>query len=383
MEEKGVSHLAVSDQSGEIVSVIDNKSLVQFQSYGPVVLSREISAAESSQELAECCSRIPGMAKTLIDNSARTRHVTNMLASICDATTERLIQLAIDELGPPPGRFAFMAMGSQGRREQTLLTDQDNGIVFADDNQKNPADTADYYLLLGKKVCQGLEMAGYKRCPGGVMADNPFWCRSLASWISGLEDWVGKSEPKDIMALSIFFDARTVSGDAELLPILRSHLYTALQDEPAYFHHAAQNALSFKPPFRLLGNIYLSTGSTDHPGDINLKDAMMPIVSFARLYALKNQLVETHTLSRMDALVDRNIVQAASRDEISTAYDFLMDLRLQNQLQDILNGRSPGNIIHPTTLGYIQRELLKQAFSQIAIIQKKISYEFLGGDINY
>lgn len=379
MEEKSVSHLAVSDQSGNIVSLIDNKSLVQFQSYGPVVLSREISAAESPQELADCCSGIPGMVKTLIDNSARTRHVTNMLASICDVTTERLIQLALDELGPPPGRFAFLAMGSQGRREQTLLTDQDNGIVFVADDQNNPDGSSDYYLHLGKKVSQGLELAGYKRCQGGVMADNPFWCRSLNGWISDLEEWVQKSEPEDIMALSIFFDARTVFGDAELLTVLHRHMYAALQDKPEYFHHAAKNALTFKPPFRLVGRFYLSTHSIEHPGEINLKDAMMPIVSFARLYALKNQLVETHTLDRMEALVERNIVLAATGDEISTAYDFLMQFRLQNQLEGILNVQTPTNIIHPTNLGYIQRELLKQSFSQISIIQKKISFEFLGG----
>ena len=131
MEEKGVRHLAVEDQNGQIVSVIDSKSLIQFQRYGPIVLSREISRAETPDEVAQCCERTPPLVKTLMDSSARPRHVTNMLASICDAATERLIQLAIEELGPPPAAFAFIAMGSQGRQEQTLLTDQDNGIIFA------------------------------------------------------------------------------------------------------------------------------------------------------------------------------------------------------------------------------------------------------------
>src|SRR5690606_27304809 len=128
MEEKGVRHLAVEDRDGQIVSVIDSKSLIQFQRYGPIVLSREISRAANVEEVARCSERTPPLVKTLMDSSARPRHVTNMLASICDATTERLVQLAIEELGPPPTAFAFIAMGSQGRQEQTLVTDQDNGI---------------------------------------------------------------------------------------------------------------------------------------------------------------------------------------------------------------------------------------------------------------
>jgi len=150
-------------------------------------------------------------------------------------------------------------------------------------------------------------------------------------------------------------------------------------DEPAFFHHFAQNALIFKPPFRLPGNIYLSGGATEHAGEINLKDAMMPMVSFARLYALRHQIDQTHTLERIEALTERNVILPSSRDEIIAAYDFLMQLRLQNQIAAIQAGRPPQNIIHPGKLGYIQQELLKQAFAQIAAVQKKVSYDFLGG----
>jgi PAS domain S-box-containing protein len=379
MEEIGVSHLAVEDVNGQIVSVIDSKALIQFQSYGPVVLTREIDQAGTPSEIANCSDRIPSMVKTLLDNSARTRHVTNMLASIGDATTERLIQLAMNDLGSAPGTFAFISMGSQGRREQTLLTDQDNGIIYNVYDDGNQDIAAKYFKSLGSKICEGLNLAGYTLCQGQVMANNLSWCRSMTDWISSLNDWLLKSEPKDIMNLSILFDSRPVYGDIELAQKLRRHIHQSLIDEPAYFHHAAQNALSFKPPLRLAGNIYLSGGVSDHSNEINLKDAMMPMVSFARLYALKHQLNETHTLDRINALVERNIILPASRDEISTAYDFLMRLRLQNQLEDIQNDGRPQNTIHPAKLGHIQREMLKQAFAQITAIQKKISYDFLGG----
>jgi PAS domain S-box-containing protein len=379
MEEKGVLHLAVEDRKGQIVSVIDNKALIQFQRYGPIVLSREISRAKSPDEVARSSGRTSLLVRTLMDSSARPRHVTNMLASICDAATERLIQLAVNDLGASPAPFAFIAMGSQGRQEQTLVTDQDNGIIFVPPADADSKQVSEYFLQLGQRVCDGLNQAGYPYCRGGVMASNPRWCRSLPDWLSGFDDWVQKSEEQEVIDLSIFFDFRTVYGDAELTSELRQHIHKALLDTPSFFHHLARNALAFKPPLRLPGNIYLSGGATEHVGEINLKDAMMPMVSFARLYALRHQINQTHTLKRIEALAERNVILPSSRDEIIAAYDFLMQLRLQTQIAAVQSGRSPQNVIQPGKLGYIQQELLKQAFTQIAAVQKKVGYDFLGG----
>lgn len=379
MEEEGVRHLAVEDQTGQIVNVIDNKALVQFHRYGPIVLSREISRARTPDEVAVSCGRTAPLVKTLMDASARPRLVTNMLTSICDAATERLIQLAIDDLGPPPAPFAFIGMGSQGRQELTLLTDQDNGILFAPGGQVDPQTKRDYFLRLGAMVCDNLRLAGYHHCRGGVMANNPRWCRSLPDWLAGFDQWVIKAEPQEIMESSIFFDFRTLVGDTGLTNELRQHVHATLQEVPAFFHHYAQNALIFKPPFRLVGNIYLRGGSTDHAGEINLKDAMMPIVSFARLYALRHRLNQTNTLERIEALADHNIIHTSSRDEIITAYDFLMQLRLQSQLAAIQAGRQPTNTIQPSRLGSMQQEMLKHAFAQIAAVQKKVTFDFPGG----
>jgi PAS domain S-box-containing protein len=379
MEEHGVRHLAVEDENGEIVNVVDSKSLIQFQRYGPIVLTREIAASQTPQAVAHGCELTTPLVKTLMDSSARPRHVTNMLASVCDTASERLIELALADLGPPPAPFAFIAMGSQGRQEQTLLTDQDNGIIYSLAPDQDPAAAAQYFLRLGALVCEGLDRAGYTVCRGGVMARNPRWCRCLPDWIAGFDEWVRKPEQQEIIDLSIFFDFRTVYGEADLARELRRHIHVVLGDNPAFFPHFAQNALLFKPPFRLLGNIYLSSGPGEHVGEINLKDAMMPIVSFARLYALRHEVPQTHTIERIDALAKRGILLASSRDEITAAYDFLMQTRLQTQIAALHAGRPPQNTVQLAKLGYIQKELLKQAFAQIAAVQKKVSYDFLGG----
>jgi CBS domain-containing protein len=375
MEEKGLRHLAVEDRSGKIVSVIDNKALIQFQRYGPIVLTREISRSVSVEELANQTARLPLLAKTLTESSANPRHITNMVSSICNAVTERLIEMAVEEFGPPPASFAFIGMGSQGRQEQTLLTDQDNGIIYQLSAGQNAQQVQDYFQRLGSRVCDGLHLSGYPYCRGQVMAGNPAWCRSLESWKNGFATWVQKSELQEIINLSIFFDFRTIYGDKELTRELRQHVYAVLQEKPGIFYHFAQNALLFKPPMRLLGTLYVG----EHGGEINLKDAMMPMVSFARLYALHHQVNQVHTLERLEALADRNFILSSTRDEITSAYNFLMQLRLQTQLEAIQAGQTPHNNIQPSRLGNMQQELLKQAFVQISAVQKKISYDFLGG----
>jgi CBS domain-containing protein len=148
---------------------------------------------------------------------------------------------------------------------------------------------------------------------------------------------------------------------------------------PAFFHQAARNALMFKPPFRLVGSIYLTGGAAEHPGEINLKDAMMPLVGFARLYAVRHQLTPVHTLDRISAMAERGLIPPASRDEIGVAYEFLLNLRLHKQFEAIEAGRQPQNTLRPGQLGPLQQQLLKQAFAQIEAVQKRINYDFLGG----
>jgi CBS domain-containing protein len=302
-----------------------------------------------------------------------------MLASICDAATERLIHMAVDELGPPPAAFAFIAMGSQGRQEQTLLTDQDNGIIYVPSSEAEAGAANDYFLQLGKRVCEGLEQSGYSYCRGGVMANNPRWCRPLPAWISSFQEGIQTPEPQEVIDLSIFLDFRTVCGDNEITRELRRAIDQAFAGEPRVFRPLAEGALNFKPPLRLLGSVYLGGGETEHLGEINLKDAMMPIVTFARLYSLRHHVGRTHTVERIESLSEKGEILPSSRDEIIASYDFLMQMRLQSQLAVIKRRLPLSNVVRVNQLGYMQKEQLKQSFAQISAIQKKIEYDFLGG----
>lgn len=378
MEEKNVQHLAVADENGSIVGVVQNKELIQFQRYGAMVITREISRARTADEVASSCARAPEVVRALVNSGARPRNITRMLSAIGDITVQRFIALAAEELGPAPTPFTFISMGSHGRQEQTLLTDQDNAIIYAapDDPQQRAA-VADYFLRLGGKVCAWLAQAGYPACRGNFMASNPRWCRPLPDWKDHFSGWITRAEPQELLEFSIFFDFRAVYGEAALAQELRQHVHDLLSQQPAFFPRFARNALNFSPPFRLFGNIYLG-GVAEHAGQLNLKDTMMSIMDFARLYALRHSIDHTHTLDRLDELVECKVLTPASRDEVVASYDFLMRLRVQRQLEALHMGLPMDNMVNPRQLRNMEETLLRQAFAQIAAIQKKINYDFFG-----
>ena len=375
MEEHGVRHLAVEETSGAIVSVIDHRDLIQFQRYGPIVLLREIARAGTPEGVARCRERAVPLAGSLMDSSVRSRHITDMLTSVADATTVRLVELAIQDLGAPPAGFAFVAMGSQGRGELTLSADQDNGIIFAVPDGADADRLAEYFLRLGSRVSDGLAAAGYPYCRGKVMASDPRWCRSLPAWLLLIDAWMRRAEPQDIADFSVLLDFRVVHGESALAQELRDSIHVSLPQEPAILYQLTRNALTFRPPTRLPGNIYLG-GAAEHAGEIDLKDALMPIVTFARVYAARHRIAQTHTLERIDALAAADLLPSANRDEIAAAYDFLVRMRLQAQVANLRAGRPPTSTVQLARLGPTQRDLLRGAFAQITAVQKQISYEF-------
>jgi len=379
MEEVGVRHLAVENEEGRIVSVLNSKTLLQFQRSGPIVLTREIERATSADEAAQASMhRIP-LVQALNSSGARPQYITELISAICDTTTRRLIELAEAELGPPPVPYTFIAMGSQGRQEQTLLTDQDHGIIYAAASAETRQEHSGYFLALGERVSSGLAAAGYHRCSGQVMADNPAWCRTLPEWLAWFRTWLRTAQPQELLELNIFFDFRVVHGDPEPADRLRSAIHAELEQHPAFIPHFARHALTFKPPIRLPGNIYLSRGHLEQGTTLNLKDALMPIISFARLYALLQRVSCTNTLRRIQALEHSGVLRPSTCEDLAAAYEFLMQLRLLAQLESLQRGQQPENTINPSRLTSSQQEMLRHSFSQISAVQKKVSYDYLGG----
>jgi len=374
---KRVRHLVVKDNYGKIVSVVGANELLEHQKYPLVSLMIEINKAETPPEIFGIRDRLPRLIKALIDSGADSKNLTRVIATVSESILNKLISFALKESGPPPARFVFMLMGSVGRQEQTLKTDQDNAIIFEDVPEESEKEVREYFLNLGKKVCGWLDQAGYDYCIGDVMAQNPKWCQPLSVWKKYFKDWVNSAEPEDLLDTSIFFDFRGGYGDLNLTYELRKYLNEILKGKAVFFLHLAHNSLLFKPPIGFFRNIVVeSTG--EHRETFNIKKAMTPIVDFARIYALLNNVEKTNTMERLLQLFEKGVLNRSDYNEISQAYNYLMQMRLRHQAMALKYNKKPDNYINPKRLMHIEGKMLKETLLQISNFQSKLSFDFQG-----
>jgi PAS domain S-box-containing protein len=376
MQEQGKRHLAVRDGSGQITGLVTNIALLHFDRYSSIVMTREIAQAESVEALAGLYERLPRLVGALVDSGAKPRNVTRVITATLDAIVNRLIDLAAARLGPPPLPFAFVALGSEGREEKTLVSDQDNAIVYADPPPDEAGRASAYFLALGAFVCDGLAAIGCPYCRGGIMAKTPEWCQPLAQWKEYFTRWIATAQPQEFLEINMFFDFRAMHGEGQLLAELRAHIGRRLKATVPFFVNYAQNALLYKPPIRFFGGI-VADSLGGQPRTFNLKDALRPIIGFARLYALQHALSATNTLDRLQQLLEREAVKRSICEEAMAAYDCLMGLRLTQQVAALRSDAAPSNDVDPKTLTAIQTSTLKQALLQVASIQKQIQQDFV------
>jgi len=378
MQEKKIRHLAVKNHSGKIVGLISDEQLIQVQRSSSAYLLQEIHDAEFIEDIIATHNRLPRMVKALIDSGAHSKNICRIISSVADAIVERLIRFALEELGPPPAAFAFVTLGSEGREEQTLMTDQDNAIIYGDildpDLRKR---AGEYFPLLAEKVCLWLDQCGYKLCPGNIMAKNPQWCQPLSGWKKHFSRWIDAASPQDLLEVNIFFDFRCVYGDKAFTAQLRTFIDDLLKDRPVFFQFMARNALLYKPPIGFFGNIVVES-SGHNPSTFDIKESIKPIVNFARLYALKNNIADTNTQDRLYRLLVKDTLTEANYREMVKVYDYLMQMRFKHQALELSENRQPDNFINPKQLTDLEHTLLKNAFSQINNFQKRISYDFTG-----
>ncbi|MGD9126359.1 MAG: cache domain-containing protein [Planctomycetia bacterium] len=378
MQKNGVRHLALRNAMGKVIGLVRGADLLAFHRYASAVLVSEIERAKSLEEVIEIRQRLPQAVSSLVSVASKPNSVIRLIASVHDAMTIRFTRLAMDELGPPPARFAFLGMGSQGREEETLVADQDNGIIYQDVDPSRKENVQKYFLALGDKVCQWLDAAGYHYCAGGVMARYEDWCAPLSVWQDRFTKWIAASEPKDILRFDMCFDFRCVYGADELAHTLRQFVLDRLAERPETLCHFAGNTLLYKPPLGFFGKIQVQE-SDGHEKVFNIKDAMMSVVKFARIYALRDRILQTNTLQRLHQLLQLDILSEISHDEMVQSYEFLMNLRLRHQVKALQADRPPDNSINPKSLTHLEEVTLRESLSQIATIQKRISYDFLGG----
>jgi len=373
LRNKSISHLAVKNEDGLINGAVSFNDIIGTQQNSVSYLIKEIEIAEDIEHLKKVHVRVPALVNALIESGDKTRNITRIITSVSDAITKRVISLAIEGLGKPPCQFAFMVMGSEGRMEQTLTTDQDNAIIIENLPSEGLDKAYTYFQKLGEVVSRYLDMVGYNYCEGEIMAKNPKWTQPLVIWKEYFSNWFTTSNPQSILDASIFFDFRCVFGSETLVNELREHVNGPVESRSVFFYHLAQSVAKYKVPLSLFGNIV----SKDER-KLDIKKILLPITSFIRLYSLKHKLSETNSLSRIKQLYQQTIISKSTYDELVLSYNYLMEIRFRFQAKSILQNETPNNLIDINELTHIEVATLKKIFGEIGNLQAKVNFDFKG-----
>lgn len=341
----------------------------------PDSIISKINRASNVDAVVVECRKTPALVRALLDNGASPMAVAAMLSNVGTTAAKRLSDLAFNKFGGAPVPFTFCVLGSQGRMEQTLFTDQDSIIIY--DAQGEDAVAAEYFTKWSAFVCGGLLKCGYRACGGEVMATNSRWCQPLSVWQGYFDRWITSATSHELMEFSAFFDFKAVIGEARIAHSLRQHIFSVLEKSTWFYHVFAQNALEFKAPLRLFGNVVTQALPKAQQGKLDLKAIAMPIVSFMRLYALKNGLGETNTIERLDALTVKGLFLESKRQDIAATWEALLRFRLRHQVETVEKGEPIDNCIDPLWLGHIGEAVLRECFKEIDSLQNRIRHDFL------
>jgi CBS domain-containing protein len=374
---KSISHIACLNSEGLVIGGISYTSLMATQQNAISFMIKEIETVSDSKALLKFQQRLAVLVNALVESGDKPQNISRIITSISDAIVHRVVSLSIAKLGTPPCSFAFVVMGSEGRQEQTLATDQDNAIVFENLEGEELNIAFGYFRKLGQEVCRRLNEAGYKLCKGDVMAQNPKWTQPPAIWQNHFSNWLNSSDPQSILDSSIFFDFRAAYGNKTLVNELRLFVNQELKHKPVFFYHMAQSIINYKAPINIFGKILKENHSKDKIS-LDIKKIILPIISFVRLYALEANIIDTNTLDRLKLLYLKQIIDKKMYNNLVLAYNYLMHIRFRSQAKLSISNQIPHNLIDINTLTHIELATIKKFFEEIAILQSKLSFDYKG-----
>ncbi len=375
MTRLNVHHLPVVDSEG-VLGVITSNDLIRYQSANAVYLVSDIRRARDVAALAEIGAGLPQLQVQMVAAGATGYHIGQAISSVTDAITKRLVELAEEELGPPPVRYAWLAVGSQARREQTIHSDQDHALLL--DDRVTPADDA-WFAELARRVSDGLAACGFFYCPGEVMATNPQWRQPYTAWRRHFASWITNPQRKALMLASNFFDMRVICGDESLYDRLHADVLHQTRDNKIFLAHMAANALHNRPPLGFFRNFVLISDG-DHAQSFDLKHrGIIPITDLARVYALSAGLPEVNTCERLKASAEAMTLSQEGAADLEDAFEFIATLRARHQARQIKEGVAPDNYVRPSELSALERGHLKDAFSMISTLQNALGQRYQSG----
>ncbi len=367
MTEKRIGHLPVFENE-RLVGILTKSNLVSRNALSPISLVIQISKAETSKEMKEIVSDLPRVLAQLAGAGTAPHIIMRLLTDVSDACTRRLIALFERENGAAPARFVWGACGSQGRQEQTGVSDQDNCIIFDD----RVEDTL-WFENLARFTCDGLDHIGYFNCPGDMMATNSKWCQPVHIWREYFMDWIERPTGEAQMLASVMFDLRAIYGDKELLEDMRVGVLEAASENSIFLNFLLSNAVGHQPPLSMFRG-FSTIRSGDHKDTIDLKhNGVVPITDLARVFAIKAQVAQVNTRERLELAGEKGGVSQKGAEDMIAAYDLISELRLRHQMRQIRRGERPDNFLAPDQLTELERSHLRNAFVMVKSLQNAVS----------
>ncbi len=396
MSHHGLHHLVVLE-GGRAVGMLSERDLMSTTGGSPVGVVRGIAGVASVDELVALHRRIDRVLEMLLRAGGSARHLLELVTEFNDRLTTKLIELTEAEmegegLGRPPVPYVWLALGSEGRKEQTLRTDQDNALIYANVPAEREERIKGWFLAFAERMVEGLVRCGFPRCQGGVMASNPKWCQSERDWQRTFLGWVKDPNPQTLRLASIFFDFRAIYAEAGFEDNLVVALGRAIEGNRLFLRYMARNGLYNRPPLGFLRQFVVEK-SGEHKNQLNLKlSGLTPLVDGARVMALDQGAEQsaslarlderavhvhlTNTLDRLEEVTRRGLLKPEHAADLGEAFSFITLLRIGQHLEARARGEVPDNFLDPARLGGLQRKMLKESFAVIGRMQEQIEHRY-------
>ena len=372
MMQNHIHHLPITVEN-ELIGMVSRSDFMRLETEHPLYLVSDIGKQTTSEGIVEACARLPGLIIGQMESDASGEQIGKFITTITDTITRQLLRIAEAKLGAPPCDYAWVAMGSQGRSEQSAKSDQDNALVLSD--SVTEADDT-YFRAMAQIVNDGLDACGYVYCPGDVMASNSKWRQPLEQWKDYFRRWITVPEEKALMHANIFFDLRCVSGKAELVEALKSSIRECARKNEIFLALMAKNAMNYQPPLGFFRQFVLEK-SGEHKNTLDLKlHGIMPIVEIARIRSLAAGELRISTRNRLVAAARAKEITEIDAANLVDALDFIEQLRIEHQCRQLRAGEQPDNNLSPDELSPLVRQNLKSAFSQIRVSQSALLNRF-------
>jgi CBS domain-containing protein len=372
MIKHNIHHILVIKE-GALKGVLTNHDLMMLQGTSPLSFAKDLESQESIEGLAPVSMKVNRVVGLLLKEGAKASNITKIITELNDRLVRKVLEIAEKKFGRPPLPYCWVSFGSEGRKEQTFRTDQDNALIYADPQTPEQAEAADrYFAGFAAFVRDGLVQCGFPLCPADYMASNPKWRRPLRAWKQHFARWITSPTPEAVLKSLIFFDFRFLYGDSALADELRGSLLSSLKGRNLFLAQMAAAITKNRPPIGFFRTFIVEKGG-EHKDELNLKlRGIGPLVDIVRLMALEAGVPETSTLERIEAMKGKHPAVDELGDELAQAFEFITLLRIHHQVEQIESGKQPDNFINPSRLSNLEKRTLRESFQIISRVQEGI-----------